>query len=244
MYNLLTIFSQVVTDPTALADTASVLLDENGNPIPSTETISVLDLIVQGGWYIMLPLGILSVMAIYIFIERYFAIKKASVVEKELVHKIKDYIHTGRLDTASQLCATTDTPQARMLGKGILRVGKPMKDINAAIENVAKLEVFKLEKNLSTLATIAGAAPMIGFLGTVIGMIVTFHEMKISDKGVEISELSGGIMQAMVTTVAGLVIGIIAYVAYNVLVAYVDKVVNKLEESAIAFMDLLDEPGK
>lgn len=244
MYNLLTIFSQVITDPTAIADTAGVLLDENGNPIASTETISVLDLIVQGGWYIMLPLAILSVMAIYIFIERYFAIKKASVVEKELVHKIKDYIHTGRLDTASQLCASTDTPQARMLGKGILRVGKPMKDINAAIENVAKLEVFKLEKNLSTLATIAGAAPMIGFLGTVIGMIVTFHEMKISDKGVEISELSGGIMQAMVTTVAGLVIGIIAYVAYNVLVAYVDKVVNKLEESAIAFMDLLDEPGK
>lgn len=225
-------------------DTTGVELGPDGLPLPSTETISVLDLIVQGGWYIMVPLGILSVLAIYIFIERYFAIKKASVVEKDLVSKIKDYIHTGRLDTAAELCSTTDTPQSRMLGKGILRVGKPMKDINAAIENVAKLEVFKLEKNLSTLATVAGAAPMIGFLGTVIGMIVAFHEMKISDKGVEIAELSGGIMQAMVTTVAGLVIGIVAYVAYNILVAYVDKVVNKLEESAIEFMDLLDEPGK
>lgn len=227
-----------------IADTAGVELGPDGLPIVGTETISVLDLIVQGGWYIMVPLGILSVMAVYIFIERYFAIKKASVVKEDLVAKIKEYIHTGRLDTAAELCTTTDTPQSRMLGKGILRIGKPIKDINVAIENVAKLEVFKLEKNLSTLATIAGAAPMIGFLGTVIGMIVTFHEMKISDKGVEIAELSGGIMQAMVTTVAGLVIGIVAYVAYNVLVAYVDKVVNKLEQSAIAFMDLLDEPGK
>lgn len=232
-------FIQIPTE----VDTAGVALGPDGEPI-STETISVLDLIIQGGWYIMIPLAILSVMAIYIFIERYFAIKKASVVEKGLVDKIKDYIHSGRVSAAKDLCDNTNTPQSRMLGKGLTKIGKPLKDINAAVENVAKLEVYSLEKNLSTLATIAGAAPMIGFLGTVIGMIVTFHEMKISDKGVEIAELSGGIMQAMVTTVAGLVIGIIAFVAYNSLVAYVDKVVNKLEESAIDFIDLLDEPGK
>lgn len=225
-------------------DTAGLMLDANGNPIPTEETISIWELIVQGGWYIMIPLGIMSLMSVYIFVERYFAIKKASVEQPDFMAKIKDNIHDGKIDAAKHLCETANTPMARITAKGISRIGKPTKDIAATIENVAKLEVYNLEKNLSSLATIAGAAPMIGFLGTVIGMIVTFHEMKISDKGVEIAELSGGIMQAMVTTVAGLVIGIVAYIAYNSLVAFVNKVVNKLEISAIEFLDLLDEPSK
>jgi len=228
----------------SVQDATGVQLDENGNPIPSEETISIWQLIQDGGWYIMIPLGILSIMAIYIFLERYMAIRKASKMEKDFMNKIKDYIHDGKIDAAKKLCEGSNTPVAKMLEKGIARIGKPIKDISASIENTAKLEVYKMEKNLSTLATVAGAAPMIGFLGTVLGMIFTFHAMKISGNGVEISALSGGIMQAMVTTVAGLIIGIIAYIAYNTLVAKVDKVVHMIEVNIIEFLDLLDEPGK
>jgi biopolymer transport protein ExbB len=228
----------------SVQEATGVQLDENGNPIPSEETISIWQLIQDGGWYIMIPLGILSVMAIYIFLERYMAIRKASKMEKDFMNKIKDYIHDGKIDAAKKLCEGSNTPVARMLEKGIARIGKPIKDISASIENTAKLEVYKMEKNLSTLATVAGAAPMIGFLGTVLGMIFTFHAMKISGNGVEISALSGGIMQAMVTTVAGLIIGIVAYIAYNTLVAKVDKVVHMIEVNIIEFLDLLDEPGK
>jgi biopolymer transport protein ExbB len=208
------------------------------------ETISIWELILEGGWYIMIPLAILSVMAIYIFAERWMAINKASKEDKDFMNRIKDYITDGKISAARSLCATTNTPIARMLEKGVARVGKPMDDVSASIENTGKLEVYKLEKGLSVLATVAGAAPMIGFLGTVIGMIMTFHAMKISGNGVEIGALSGGIMQAMVTTVAGLIIGIIAYIAYNTLVVRVDKVVHRMEARSIEFIDLLEEPGK
>lgn len=207
------------------------------------ETLSIWQMIQDGGWYIMIPLAILSIMAVYIFIERLLAINKASREDKDFMNKIRDFIHDGKIESAKTLCSTHQTPVARMLEKGIARIGKPINDIAGSIENVGKLEVYKLEKGLSTLATVAGAAPMIGFLGTVIGMIVTFHAMKVSDTGVEISELSGGIMQAMVTTVAGLVIGILAYIAYNTLVTRVDKVVHNMESKTIEFLDLLDEPG-
>lgn len=204
------------------------------------ETLSILDLLMSGGWYIMIPLVILSVMTIYIFIERFLAINKATKEESDLMTRVRDHIHDGKIDAARSLCDSNDSPLARMLFKGIQRVGKPMKDISASIENVAKLEIYKLEKNLSILATIAGAAPMIGFLGTVIGMIKTFHEMKISGQGVQIEQLSGGIMQAMVTTCTGLVIGIIAYIAYNLLVTKMDRVVHHMESSSIEFMDILE----
>ncbi|MGY6561129.1 MAG: MotA/TolQ/ExbB proton channel family protein [Luteibaculaceae bacterium] len=211
---------------------------------PVIETLSILELIVGGGWYIMLPLFVLSILAIYIFIERSFAIQKASKEDKDFMNRIRDYIHDAKIESAVELCKRQNTPNARMIEKGISRIGKPIKDISASIENVGKLEVYNLERGLSTLATVSGAAPMIGFLGTVIGMIVTFHAMKVSGSGVEISELSGGIMQAMVTTVAGLVIGIIAYIAYNTLVARINKIVNRMEANAVEFLDLLDEPGK
>jgi len=241
--NLLTVFLQLVNAP-ATADTLATVLDENGNTIVNQDTISIWQLIVDGGWYIMAPLGIMSVMAVYIFVERYLAIKKASKVEADFMNRIRDYIHEGKVESANHLCVSSDSPMSRIVGKGISRIGRPIKDIKGIIENVAKLEIYHLEKNLSTLATIAGAAPMIGFLGTVIGMIFTFHTMKISGNGVEIQELSGGIMQAMITTVAGLIIGIVAYVGYNTLISSVDKVINQLETAAIDFMDLLDEPGK
>jgi biopolymer transport protein ExbB len=208
------------------------------------ETLSILELLQGGGWYIMIPLAILSVMAIYIFAERWMAISKAQKEDKDFMNRIKDYVSDGKLEAARSFCQSSNTPIGRMLDKGIARVGKPMDDVSASIENVGKLEVYKLEKGLALLATVAGAAPMIGFLGTVIGMISTFHAMKISDAGVEISALSGGIMQAMITTVAGLIIGIIAYIAYNTLVVKVDKVVHRMEARSIEFIDLLEEPGK
>lgn len=228
----LPLFAQIVTG----ADSLAVQ--------PSEETVSIWSLIVQGGWYIMIPLAILSILAIYIFVERWLAINKASREDKDFMNRIRDYISDGKLEAALSLCRSVNSPISRMIEKGIMRIGKPMDDISASIENVGKLEVYKLEKGLSVVATVSGAAPMIGFLGTVIGMIATFHAMKISGNGVEISQLSGGIMQAMVTTVAGLIIGIIAYIAYNTLVVKVDKVVHKMEARSLEFIDLLEEPGK
>ncbi|MCH2213860.1 MAG: MotA/TolQ/ExbB proton channel family protein [Flavobacteriales bacterium] len=208
------------------------------------ETLSIWELLQGGGWYIMIPLAALSILAIYIFAERWMAISKAQKEDKDFMNRIKDYVSDGKLEAARSFCQSSNTPIGRMIDKGIARIGKPMDDVSASIENVGKLEVYKLEKGLALLATVAGAAPMIGFLGTVIGMIATFHAMKISDAGVEIAALSGGIMQAMITTVAGLVIGIIAYIAYNTLVVKVDKVVHRMEARSIEFIDLLEEPGK
>jgi biopolymer transport protein ExbB len=233
---------------TQIEQTARAVLEQQAAaPTPAEpvmETISIWQLIVDGGWYIMGPMGIMSIMAFYIIIERSLAIRRALREEKDFMNKIRDYIHEGKIDSARNLCAQASSPISRMLDKGISRIGKPLKDIEVSIENAGKLEVYQLEKGLSVLATIAGAAPMLGFLGTVIGMIVTFHTMKISGAGVEIAQLSGGIMQAMVTTVAGLVVGIIAYVAYNTLVARVTKVVQNMEATTIAFMDVLDSPAK
>ena len=212
--------------------------------VVTEETISIWQLIQDGGWYIMGPLALLSIIAVYILIERTLAINRASKEDKDFMNKIRDYVHEGKVDSAKNLCHTIDTPIARIIAKGIGRIGKPMRDIAVSIENAGKLEIYQMEKGLGTLATIAGAAPMLGFLGTVIGMIVTFHTMKISGAGVEIDKLSGGIMQAMVTTVAGLIIGIVAYIAYNSLVARVNKVVHMMEASSIEFLDLLEEPGK
>jgi biopolymer transport protein ExbB len=202
--------------------------------------ISIWELAKMGGWYIMIPLAICSVLAVYIFIERFLAIQKALKGEKNFMENIKLFVKQGNLDAAKNLCFTTQNPMARMVGKGISRIGKPMSDIAASVENVGKLEISNLEQRLSVLATISGVAPMIGFLGTVIGMISTFHQMTLD--GVEIDSLAGGIMQAMVTTVAGLIVGIIAYVAYNYLVSKVEKVIHQMEGASIEFLDILEEP--
>jgi len=211
--------------------------------IQSEETLSIMELLINAGWYIMIPLAIFGFIAIYISLERYFAIQKANKIDHDFMDRIRDYVLDNKIESAQDYCNNQNSPMSRMLQKGIGKIGRPIKEISASIENVGKLEVYKMEKGLSILATIAGAAPMIGFLGTVIGMIITFHAMKISGNGVEIADLSGGIMQAMVTTVAGLIIGIIAYVAYNYLVTKVDKVVHKMEATSVDFLDLLDEPG-
>ncbi|MEJ5303590.1 MAG: MotA/TolQ/ExbB proton channel family protein [Bacteroidales bacterium] len=205
-------------------------------------SLSIWELTLKGGW-IMGVLAIMSIIAIYIFVERYLAILQASKEDRNFMNNIRDFIHHGRVDAAIALCKAQSSPISRMIEKGLQRLGKPLNDINAAIENVGKLEVSRLEKNIAGLATIAGAAPMLGFLGTVIGMITAFYDMSMAGNNVDIVVLSSGIYQAMVTTVGGLIVGIVAYVCYNVLVARIEKLVFILEARATDFMDILQEPA-
>ncbi|MDR9374835.1 MAG: MotA/TolQ/ExbB proton channel family protein [Schleiferiaceae bacterium] len=213
---------------------------------PVEKTLSIWELITSGGiggMVIMTVLGILSIVTVYIFFERWGAIQRANRIDANFMRDIKDHVINGKLDAARSLCQSQNTPVARMLSKGISRIGNPLKDIGAAIENTGKLEVSRLEKNLAAMATIAGAAPMIGFLGTVIGMILAFHEMAAAGGQIDIEMLAEGIYTAMTTTVAGLAVGIIAYLGYNVLVAKVDKTVYNMETRATEFMDLLNDPA-
>ena len=188
-------------------------------------------------------LGVLSVFAVYIFLERFGAIRSANKVDPNFMNNIKDMVLDGKLDAAGALCKAESTPVARMIEKGISRIGKPLGDITQAIENQGKLEVTRLEKGLPMLATISGGAPMIGFLGTVIGMILTFKEMANAGGQIKLDMMAEGIYTAMTTTVAGLLVGIVAYFGYNFLVTRVDRVVYKLEDSAMDFLDLLHEPA-
>lgn len=201
-----------------------------------------IDMAIKGGW-IMIPILVLSVIAVYIFVERYFAIKKSSKFDTGLLEKVKVYITTGKIDAAIALCRSDASPASRMIEKGISRIGRPLADVTAAIEIVGNLEISKLEKGLPALASVAGGAPMIGFLGTVMGMIQAFYDMSNAGNNIDVTLLSTGIYQAMVTTVAGLIVGIIAYFAYNILVANVEKVVFKMEATTSEFMDLLNEPA-
>lgn len=205
------------------------------------QAISFWSLVMAGG-PLMIPLLICSIIAIYIFVERLLTINRANVSSDSFMGKIKELVVRGDINGAKILCAQHDTPVARMIEKGVSRIGSPLKNIEASIENVGKIEVFRLEKNLSVLATIAGAAPMIGFLGTVIGMVSAFIAIAQEEGSVSPKLLADGIYTAMVTTVAGLVVGIIAYLGYNYLVTRVSKVVHKMEYSSIEFIDLLQEP--
>ncbi|MCQ2227522.1 MAG: MotA/TolQ/ExbB proton channel family protein [Bacteroidales bacterium] len=205
--------------------------------------LNVLELAMQGGW-IMVVLLLLSVYAVYVFIERTFALNRALREDKTFMGKIKDYIHSGNVDSARALCQATDTPVSRMIEKGISRIGRPLGDIQTTVENVGNIEVSRLEKGLAGLASVSGGAPMIGFFGTVTGMIQAFFEMANAGNNIEVSTLAGGIYTALVTTVGGLAVGIVAYFAYNNLVARVDKVVLILEARTMEFMDLLNEPGE
>lgn len=208
---------------------------------PTEITMTVYELVLKGGW-IMAVLGLLSVIAVYIFFERLFTINKASREDRNFMNNIRDFIKGGKVDSAMALCKSNRSPISRMIEKGLMRIGRPLNDINAAIENVGKLEVSRLEKNVAGLATIAGAAPMLGFLGTVIGMIIAFYDMSMAGNNIDIALLSTGIYQAMITTVGGLIVGILAYVGYNILVARVEKLVYLLEARSTEFMDLLNEP--
>jgi len=205
--------------------------------------MTLLDLAIKGGW-VMIPIILLSFIAAYIFIERYYVIKRASKEDLNFMNRIKDYIHDGKIDAAVALCRSTDSPSARMVEKGISRLGRPLHDINTAIENVGKLEISKLEKGFRLLQLLPGAEPMLGFLGTVIGMVKSFYAMSQAGSNVEISTMSSGIYTALITTVAGLAIGILCFFAYNFLVERVEKVVFNLEATLTEFMDILNEPVK
>lgn len=236
------ILLQITEGAAVVADTLNSAAQNIANQ-PSQETITLFEFFKMGGWWIMGPLVIFSILAVYIFIERYLAINRASKDEANFMNNIRDFIHDGRVDSAKALCRNANSPIARMIEKGLNRIGKPLNDINTAIENVGKLEVSKLEKNVATLATISGASPMLGFLGTVIGMVRAFYDMSKAGNNIDIELLSSGIYQAMVTTVAGLIVGIIGYICYNILVAKIEKVVFILEARATEFMDLLHEPA-
>lgn len=215
---------------------------------PGIKQQAVWDIIVQSsdsmfGLLINVILALMLGYAVFIFVERYLALRKASKEEAGFLSKIKDYIHEGKLDSARDYCARSNNPSARMLEKGISRLGRPMESIAASIENSGKLEVSRLEQRISSLATTAGAAPMIGFLGTTIGMIMVFIDL-MNTNDLNVQTIAPGTMTAMVTTVEGLVVGIIAYVAYNFLIAKIGRVVYQMENDAIEFMDLLHEPGK
>ena len=219
--------------------------DAVGTEEPVEKTLSIIDLLLTGGVSGMVVIGVLFVLlfvAVYIYFERLFAIKAASKIDGNFMNQIKDNVSSGNIEAAKILCAQTNSPVARLTAKGISRIGSPLEDINTAIENSGRLEVYKLEKNVSVLATIAGAAPMIGFLGTVIGMVMAFHTLATSSGQAEMGTLAEGIYTAMTTTVAGLIVGIIAYMGYNHLVVRTDKVVHSMEANAVDFLDLLNEP--
>ncbi len=205
-------------------------------------SLNLFDMATRGGW-IMIPLLLLCVIAVYIFVERLIVIRKAAQKDPSFMDKIKDYINEGKIEAALTLCKNTDTPYSRMIEKGISRLGRPMNDVMVAIENVGNIEVGKLERGLSLLATIAGGGPMIGFLGTVTGMIQAFFNMANAGNNVDVTSLADGIYTAMVTTVAGLIVGIIAFFAYNYLTSKVDTVVNNMEARTVEFMDILNEPA-
>ncbi len=225
---------------------SSILIQATNVAVTSPEAeeirLSLWELAKEGGW-IMVILAIFSIIAVYIFSERFITINKASKRDDNFMNLIRNFIIEGKLEEAKNLCKQTDTSISRMIEKGISRIGKPLSDIQTAIENVGNLEVSKLEKGVALIGMISGAAPMLGFLGTVTGMIRAFYDMSMAGNNIDIELLSAGIYEAMVTTVGGLFVGILAYIFYNIIVAKIDKVVNLLESKSIEFMDVLNEPA-
>ena len=212
-------------------------------PVKEELSFSLIDMAFKGGW-LMIPLFLLSIFTIYLFGQKWWTIRKASQIDENFMKDIHDYIHEGKIKAAVALCQDTDSPISRLIEKGIERIGRPLPDIQAAVENMGNVEVARLEKGLPMLATIAGGAPMIGFLGTVMGMVQAFYNMAQAGSNIDITLLSGGIYTAMVTTVAGLIVGIMAYFGNNYLTARVSDLVFKMQNNTIEFMDLLHEPVK
>jgi biopolymer transport protein ExbB len=210
--------------------------------IPKEATISLGDLLLKGGW-LMLPIGLLSIAAVYIFFERYFSIKRASKIDSTFMDRIRDYIHEGKIDAATNLCQSTDRPVARMIEKGLHRIGRPVKEIEESIEIVGKFEVYSLERNLVILGVIAGIAPMFGFIGTIVGVIKIFYNISLADN-ISIGLIAGGLYEKMITSAAGLLVGIVAFIGYHWLNVMIEKVVHKMEYNAMNFIDILQEPIK
>jgi biopolymer transport protein ExbB len=234
MTNLL-ILLQAATQ-SAVADTIATAA------IHKDAKMTYWDLASKGGW-IMLPIAILSVIAVYIFFDRYFYIRKAARTDQNFMNKIRDYIHDAKIDSALALCQSTDMPVARMVEKGIKRIGRPLKEIEESIEIVGKFEVYKLEKNLTILGVIAGIAPMFGFIGTIAGVIKIFYNISLADN-ISIGLIAGGLYQKMITSAFGLAVGIVAFIGYHWLNVMIERVVHTLESTSMNFIDLLQEPTK
>ena len=223
------IFAQIINDTEVAVDIAST-------------DLSLLDLLFKGGW-VMIPLALLFVSSLYIFFERILVLKKATSLPQNFNEQVRAMVLSGNINGAKAYCQKSSSPMAKMISKGISRIGKPLKNIETSIENVANIELYRLEKNLSLLATISGAAPMIGFLGTVTGMIAAFMSIAKEEGSVSPKLLSSGIYEAMITTAVGLFVGIIAYLAYNYLVARVQKLVHQMETTSVDFVELLQDPS-
>jgi len=226
--------------------TVAAVSDTMANVAPAAAVtareLSVWELCLEGG-FIMIPLALLAVISVYVFIERAIVLRKALKEDVSFMQRIRGYIHEGEIETAQNLCARTDTPYARLISKGISRIGRPMNDVLVAIENTGNLEVAALGKGLPWLATTAAGAPMLGFLGTVIGMVQAFYNLASAGSSANIDVLAGGIYEALVTTVAGLIVGVVALFAYNYLVARINGVMTRMEGNTMEFMDLLNEPA-
>ncbi|HEY1025824.1 MAG TPA: MotA/TolQ/ExbB proton channel family protein [Sphingobacteriaceae bacterium] len=222
----------IVNDTTAAATQA----------VAQTQELRFIDLLIKGGW-VMIPIAILLLLGLVIFIERYITIRKASRDESNLMQQVKSSIISGKLDSAIAICRNSNSALGRMLQKGLLRIGRPIKEIEGAIENVGKLEVSKLEKNISILGIVAGVAPMLGFIGTISGVIRIFYNISLSDN-ISMGIIAGGLYEKMITSAAGLMIGILAYIGYHILNIMVDRVILRMETDAIEFIDLLEEPGR
>jgi biopolymer transport protein ExbB len=236
---LSTILLQVTQSATPVIDTLNKV-SNIGQTTQAPSSISLFDFIVKGG-PIMIPIGILSVLTVYIFFERFFTIKKAAKIDNNFMASITDYMRRGQLEEAKSLCRNTNSAISRMILKGISRIGKPIKEIEGAVENVGKLEVHKLEKNMGILGIIAGIAPMLGFVGTIIGVIKIFYNISLADN-ISIGLIAGGLYEKMVTSASGLIIGIVAYIGYHYLAIMADKVIFQMESKAVDFIDLLQEP--
>ncbi len=209
---------------------------------PKQDTLSLLDLIMKGG-LIMIPMGLLSLLTLYFFFERLMTISKASKLDRNFMNSIKDFIHHGNIDAAKSLCRNTTSPAARMIEKGVGRIGKPIKEIEEAMESVGKLELNRLEKNLSVLSLIGRIAPIFGFIGTIAGVIKIFYDISLTDN-ISIGVISTGLYQKMITSASGLVVGLLAFIGYYILNAMLDKTINKMETASVEFIDLLQEPTK
>ena len=241
---LQTVLLQIQQTTGAIGDTlnqANNAITSGTPPVVNTE-IPIWDLVVKGG-PILYPIALLSVAAVFIFFERYFTIRKSSRIDVNFMNQIRDFVHSGNIDAAKSLCKNTNSPVARMVEKGIMRIGKPVKEIEGAIENVGRLEIYKMEKNLNILGVISGIAPMFGFLGTIFGVIKIFYQISIQNS-LEINTISGGLYVKMITSAAGLLVGLIAYACYHFLVHMIDRVINKMEINSMEFIDLLEEPVK
>ena len=211
------------------------------NPEPVTEPLTFLNLLIKGGW-IMVPLAILSLFAVYFAVERYFVINRARRIDQSFMMNIRDHLLNGKIESALSLCRNTNTPIARLLLKGIKRIGKPIKEVESAVESEGRLEIYKLERNMNFLAIIAGIAPMMGFVGTISGVIRIFYNISV-EKNISIDAIAGGLYEKMITSAAGLLIGIFAYICYNILNSMIDRVSYMLEQNAVDFIDLIQEPS-